>query len=348
MRVLRAVLAVVVALGVVIGAAGIAASSGGGESGDHVRWDVSRHRQFFEASDAPGQKQVYTDRHPWTLAASPALMAVSATGGQPFFSLLTKQHGVDGAHDGLFGKDAISPGEVLVLSAGADLSPRQFTSVTKLKLDADWGGARAVITARSNGQVVGSSTYDIGSRKSVVVDFPKAGDVLSGPFDTIEFSSDKGRYGVVGYSPGPRFLLTENIFVLTPDSPVEIPSPDPNQVTGVIEFDDSCQAPQLTLAADIEITEGSKVVTVVSVDETACLFRVRISDTEPVNDVDSTLVEFVPGGPAVAATFCEPGQPNDTFKACMVDKTVTVHEPLDGLADVVETYLVDTDPRWFS
>jgi len=348
MRILRVILGAIVALGVVFGAAGMAASTGGGSSGDHVRWNVSKFHQYFEASDDPGNRQVYTGFSPWTLAASPALMEVSAVNGQPHYVNQRQQHGVKNTGEGQGGQDTISDDEVLVLSAGAALAPRQFTGIDNLKLVANAGGAKAVITARSDGQVVGSSTYHIGSKKTVVVDFPKAGDVLSGPFDTIELSSDFGRYGVKGFSPGTKFLLTENIFVLTPGNPVTIPSPDPNQVTGVIEFDPSCQASQLTLAADIEISEGTKIVTVVSVDDTACLYRVRITDTEALADVDSTLVEFVVGGAAVLAELCEPGQPNDTIKACIVDKTVTVHEPLDGLADVVETYLVDTDPRWFS
>jgi hypothetical protein len=126
-------------------------------------------------------------------------MSVSAQNGTPYHSLLTLRHGVKSS--GSPGDDVIGGSEVLALSVGAGLSPRDFTHITDLKLGAEHGGATAQLTAKRNGAVVGSTTVSIGSKAFKIIDFD-----LGSPFDTIEFSSVSGKYGVWALA-NPKFHL---------------------------------------------------------------------------------------------------------------------------------------------
>jgi hypothetical protein len=339
----------VVALAAVVGLGGIAGSQGG--SDDFVVWKTgfSSSSKYFQFDNDSSQRQKYTNHSPWELAATPALMEVSAQNGTPYHSLLTLRHGVKSS--GSHGDDSIGGSEVLVLSSGSDLLPRRFSHITDLKISTDGSAATARLTAKRNGEVVGSQVVSVGKWSFKIFDFD-----VDASFDTLEFSSDSGKYGVWALAT-PKFHLT-SAQVVAPGQPVVSENGDGDTAETTCLGESGCDAK----GGEVPIVQAfgeddRKFLDVIFVGEGGTVFLQTVL-TYTLDPVPAQLpvseIDFDPSddGPFEPVTLCDAldaggpttGPITATAKpACLRSLVATSNG--DGTMTVVETYELAGDPR---
>jgi len=348
MRVRRVLMGALVAMATVVGVGGIAGSQG--ESDDFVLWKTSfsSSSKYFQFNSDSAQRQRYTDNSPWTLADMPALMGVSAQNGTPYHSLLTLRHGVkSGSH----GDDSISGTEVLALSIGSGLAPRRFSYIDDLKLVADHGGATARLTAKNGGEVVGSVDVALGSRAFKIIDFD-----VDASFDTLEFSSVSGKYGVWALA-NPKFHLTA-AQVVAPGQPVVSQNNcDMAETSCLTETSSDGKGGEVPIVQAfgedernfldvIFVGDGGTVtlqtVLTYTLDPVPAQLPVSEIDFNPL-DADDTFEEVTLCA-SLAANGPTAGPPTPTEKpACL--RTLVATDNGNGTVTVVETYELAGDPR---
>lgn len=345
MRVRRVLVGVLFGLVAVVGIAGMAGSSNG--SDDYVLWNVTSDagNQYFQLNDDAGQRQLYTGTAPWTLG-SPALMAVSATGGAPHFSGV--RHGVKNTGEGQGGQDSISETEVLTLSIGADLPLRQFSGITSLKLQSQSGAALARLTAKSDGAVVGSETVSIAKFQSATVDVD-----FGASFDAVEFSADSGRFGILPSSPSTKFLLAD-IQVVAPGGDVASENGDGDTAVTSCLGETGCDGKDGEVPIEQAFGEDDdrKFLDVIFIGDGGTVFLQTVltytldpaPSQLPVSEIDFNPLDA--DDMSVPVTLCDslPGSaPTVVVPACL--RTLVATGNGDGSVTVVETYELKGDPR---
>jgi hypothetical protein len=189
---------------------------------DYIEWIAERgQRQQFVLD---GLVQEYSSDVPWTLEASPELVAISSTGPDgsfPYYSSNNRQrHGVAAPGEGQDFQDSIGPGETLTFAAGSALSGRAFVAAA-LKIDnAGNQGVVVQATAALGGSNVPLYIYEgdcatppATTASSITIE-PNDDLKLfcfegTGPFDSISFTAVSGRYAFKGFEPFSKLYLSD-------------------------------------------------------------------------------------------------------------------------------------------
>jgi hypothetical protein len=312
--------------------------------------------------------QGYVDDDPWTLATSPALIAVDSEGPEGsrlFYSSSRRQrHGVAAPGEGADFQDSISPGEKMIFTAGSDLDGRVFTGAA-LKID-NAGDEPVVVKATATLGTGNVALFmyegDCGippATTSETITIEPSNDLKlfcfegMGPFDEIVFEASSGRFGFKGGQPHSKFYLTEG-----PVANVTVPcegevSVEGDEVDSVLSAECVDGKTSVAILIDSFVDATSRYLLVVfpeGGEGTAILTGVNTWNPEPAATANAA-TKYDPDpfdGVATIADvrFCGEiagGEPTAAEPVCTV--SVLIEDQGDGTVVRTETNLFFGDPQ---
>jgi hypothetical protein len=151
------------------------------------------------------ERQLLTESCPFVLEASPALLDVSASGGDACHFGGRQRMGVRSAGERGGGTDSITAGEELTLALGADVGSRLANAVD-LRIDAR-NGAAVTVAFYAGDSLVGQQTIAASGGDSNPQTY--TADAGGAGFDRIVLGAESGLYGLKGFRDAVVFRFND-------------------------------------------------------------------------------------------------------------------------------------------